>query len=712
MFPAVTGYLDRVSARPGERIIAHVSLREAGPCTARLVRVVSGDPNPTGPGMDIRPLQDVFEHEFEGVHQVARLGSYGHVDRHPAVTAQSPVCWALLVQLLAPMLAATVFHTGNVRLRAGSDGTELSIGDMTLRTDVSLQPLIWYRLWISYDPSTRRVVLGQAPVSPGSATVVKGDATTPPAPAAVTIGAHGDAGWTEDHFTGKIEAPSVIAAFVEEWEAPIALPAGTVLANWDFGADISGWTFADLGPSGLDGEFHGAPTRAVVGAQWSGAESCWRHAPADYAAVHFHADDVDDLGWTPSFSFNVPQGLQSGAYAFQLETGEGMDWLPFWVPAPSSGPHAAVCVLIPTFTYQAYANHSRGNADSDYLARVRDWKAYPHNPDQVQDFGFSTYNRHPDGSGVSLSSRARPVLTMRPGFLTFNDAKGSGLRHYPADTHLLAWLEAQNIPYDVVTDEDLDNEGVAAIKPYRTVLTGSHPEYHTDRTLDALTVYRDHGGRLCYLGGNGFYWRIARVPARPHLIEVRRAEGGVRAWDAAAGEYYHQLDGALGGLWRRNRRPPQALVGVGFSSQGLFEGTHYQRLPASHGEVHSWIFDGVPQKFGDYGLSGGGAAGFELDRADPKLGTPLGTVILARSEDPPESFFTVPEELLSRFRSVNGEEVGSMKRAEIVYFDVPGGGAVFSVGSITFCGSLWKDGAFGGPVSRLLENVVRRFSKP
>jgi N,N-dimethylformamidase len=33
---------------------------------------------------------------------------------------------------------------------------------------------------------------------------------------------------------------------------------------------------------------------------------------------------------------------------------------------------------------------------------------------------------------------------------------------------------------------------------------------------------------------------------------------------------------------------------------------------------------------------------------------------------------------------------------------------VFAVGSITFCGSLWQDG-FRGSVSRLLENVVRRF---
>ena len=80
---------------------------------------------------------------------------------------------------------------------------------------------------------------------------------------------------------------------------------------------------------------------------------------------------------------------------------------------------------------------------------------------------------------------------MRPGFLTFHDARGSGLRHYPADMHLLAWLEAKGFAFDIVTDEDLDDEGVALIAPYRTVLTGSHPEYHTLGTLDALQ--RLHG---------------------------------------------------------------------------------------------------------------------------------------------------------------------------------------------------------------------------
>ena len=43
----------------------------------------------------------------------------------------------------------------------------------------------------------------------------------------------------------------------------------------------------------------------------------------------------------------------------------------------------------------------------------------------------------------------------------------------------------------------------------------------------------------------------------------------------------------------------------------------------------------------------------------------------------------------------------------MVYFETSGGGSVFSVGSITFCGSLpWNN--FDNNVSRLLFNVLSR----
>jgi N,N-dimethylformamidase len=261
----------------------------------------------------------------------------------------------------------------------------------------------------------------------------------------------------------------------------------------------------------------------------------------------------------------------------------------------------------------------------------------------------------------------------------------------------------------VVTDEDVDAEVAALLAPYACVLTGSHPEYHTARSLDAYAGYLAGGGRLAYLGGNGFYWRIAASPAVPGVIEVRRAEGGIRAWDAQPGEYYHALDGAYGGLWRRNGRPPQQLVAVGFSAQGLFEGSYYRRQSGASDPRAAWILEGVEgEVIGDFGLSGGGAAGFELDRVDPRLGTPEGAVVVASSEGHASHFVLVPEEWLTHVSTVTGEPPARLLRADMTHAELPGGGAVFAVGSITFCGSLSHNG-YDNSVSRILANVLDHF---
>ena len=714
----ITGYLDRLSHRPGERFAAHVSVRGGGMYTARLVRVLSADPNPDGPGVRFEDLSRIFAERITGRRQEIRQGSYGIVPRGAGMQPGART-WTALVQpgLDGPPRAVLSEEKDGTSacVTTGAAGVSVGLawpgGAATLTTGTPVRSGRWYRIWVSADPATGRIRVGQQALAGGNEAVADGRAPglRLPGQGPVLIGA-ARAVNPHLHFTGKIEAPAILGGFCEDISDRLEGPRGEVRAAWDFSIGITTQDIHDIGPEACHGRLVNRPTRAVVGARWSGREMCWRHAPADYAAIHFHQDDLDDCGWEEDFSWTVPDDLPSGAYAFHLAAEEGEDWLPFYVLPRRTGPFAPIAFLAPTFTYQAYANHARGNADAAYRARVGAWHAYPYNPDDYPIYGRSTYNRHVDGSGIAFSSRLRPWLTMRPGFLTFDDARGSGLRHYPADLHILAWLADRGFAFDVVTDEDLDEGGAALLAPYRAVLSGSHPEYHTLRTLDALEEYAHRqGGRLAYLGGNGFYWRIAHEPAAPHVLEVRRAEGGIRAWAAEPGEYYHATDGQYGGLWRRNRRPPQRLAGVGFSGQGVFEGTHYRRLPASYEARHAWMFEGISEEIiGDYGLSGGGAAGFELDRADATLGTPDNAVILARSEDPPASFVTVPEELLTHLVTVSGEPADALKRAEIVYFETVGGGAVFSVGSITFCGSLWRNG-FEGPVSRLAENVLRRW---
>jgi N,N-dimethylformamidase len=717
----ITGYLDRFSHRPGETFTARVSVRDGGAYRARLVRVLSGDPNPDGPGMRFEDHSHRFDRPVAGRRQPIHLGSYGLVNAGPPRDAKSACTWTVLVHPGVvsgdQVLLAEESGDASIALLMGANGATARIASdgatVELATGASMQAARWYRVWLAVDPASGRVLIGQHPLDGLPVTAdMSASALALPSGGAVMFAAR-NVTTPEQHFTGRLEDPAILRGFITSWPdvgASLRTLPADLLAGWDFSHGIDTQAIRDVGPHACHGHLMNMPTRAMVGARWSGREQCWRHAPADYGAIHFHADDLGDCGWQEDLTWTVPDDMRSGAYALHLTCDAGEDWLPLYVLPRRQGPFAPIAFLASTFTYQAYANHARTSIDQAYYDRVAAWGAYPYNPNDYPIYGRSTYNRHLDGSGISFSSRHRPIMTMRPGFLTFHDPSGSGMRHYPADLHLLAWLESKGFDFDIVTDEDLDDEGVALIAPHRTVLTGSHPEYHTLGTLDALAGYTRQGGRLCYLGGNGFYWRVARDKAAPHLIELRRAEGGIRTWAAEPGEYYHQIDGQLGGLWRRNRRPPQLLVGVGFSCQAAFEGTHYRRLPASRDPRFTWMFDGIDEDvLGDYGLSGGGAAGFELDRADPMLGTPDRAVILARSENPLASFLTVPEELLSNTASINGERIEDLARGEIVYFDLPSGGAVFSVGSITFCGSLWRNG-FEGPISRLLENVVRRFA--
>jgi hypothetical protein len=71
----------------------------------------------------------------------------------------------------------------------------------------------------------------------------------------------------------------------------------------------------------------------------------------------------------------------------------------------------------------------------------------------------------------------------------------------------------------------------------------------------------------------------------------------------------------------------------------------------------------------------------------------------------------VPEELLTHISTVTGDPPPRLLRADMTYAELPGGGAIFAVGSITFCGSL-SHNRYDNNVSRILKNVIDRFRAP
>ncbi len=730
MIPLI-GYADRLSARPGETIEFKVSGTGPEPYEARLVRVFNADPNPAGPGLLEEPVAAAFEGRYPSRAQPIRLGSYARV-ANPA-----PLDGLQSLRLTA-RIWPTLPEAGRQAILARFDpgtgqgfallleprlGVTLWIGQgggrfTPLAAGRPLKERTWYRVWASFDAGTGRIEVGQAPLGPAARLETQATAESRlEAPALLAeagdlLIAAIDGDPPAQHFNGKIEAPAIhdrLRSDNESAELAAAAPAGLV-AGWDFALDTRTTRIVDLGRHGLHGQLVNLAARGMTGSTWQGAEHCWRHAPQDYGAIHFHADDIYDAGWDTDFSFTLPDTLPSGVYAVRLACGGHEDSIPFFVCPPRGRATARVCLVMPTFTYAIYGNHARPDFSQAWRDRAAEWSAYPHNPAEHPEYGLSTYNLHGDGSGICHASHLRPLMTLKQGFLTFAEPEGrSGLRHYQADCHIVAWLRTKGIDCDILTDLELHNEGAEALRPYAAVLTGSHPEYHTAETLDAFENYRDGGGRLAYLGGNGFYWRVALHGELPGAIEIRRGEGGIRAWAAEPGEYYNAFDGAYGGLWRRNGRPPQRLTGVGFSAQGTFEGSRYRRRPASYEPGAAWIFEGIEDEvLGDFGLCGGGAAGFELDRVDRRLGSPETTVVLASSEGHSANFVLVPEEILTHKANWPGEATQDLIRADMTYLELPEGGAVFSVGSITFCGSLLSNGC-DNDISKVLENVLKGF---
>jgi len=264
-----------------------------------------------------------------------------------------------------------------------------------------------------------------------------------------------------------------------------------------------------------------------------------------------------------------------------------------------------------------------------------------------------------------------------------------------------------------MTDEDLHVEGVDLLNRYKCVLTGSHPEYSSEKMLAAYESYQLNGGRWIYLGADGFYWVSEYHPDNLNIIEVRKGEAGTRAWTANPGEYNNAFDGKFGGMWRARGRIPTKVCGLTFTAYGFDISSYYKREPDSKKPECSWFFEGVGEDeiIGDFGLVGGGAAGLELDRYDLEFGTPHNAFLLARSENHSNLMLQVNEEIHFSVRGYyGGGTENPMVRADMIYYKTPNDGALFAPGSLSWCGSLSYNN-YNNNVSKILENAIRGFLK-
>lgn len=729
----ILGYCDQVGAAPGECLRIMVSCDGLQQYDANLVRLIQGDKNPAGPGYREEPVSLDLGGPFAGRFQAMNAGSYAVIEKVPPCTTQSPLG---LQALIWPTLPGAGTQTILSREEAGA-GFRLYLDEngavaFEIRTKgeqgerVSTgKPLVaqrWYLVGASYDPEQSSMTVFQRPLRPYPevedagrvSRVVSGTRTSAGITAPVMIAARpADNQPARQHFNGRIEAPRVFgrALHPSQFEQSAEPECDGLIAAWDFSVGISTTRITDRSPNQLHGNLINLPTRGVSGHCWNGDEHCWANKPAHYAAIHFHDDDLYDCGWQTDFEVTLPNDIASGVYAVHLHGSEESYYIPFAVGPPPGTTTAPLAFILPTASYMAYANNRIGidvpetEAVCGRLIQLSPMDLFMQ---EHPELGLCFYDLHNDGSGVFYSSRLRPVVNMQPGFIGHLGGPGSNVWQFNADTHILAWLEQLGQPFDVVTDEDLESGGAEVLNGYRAVITSTHPEYYSVGMLDSLQGYLDGGGRLMYMGGNGFYWRVSYHPTLPGVIECRKSEDGIRAFAPLPGEYYASFTGEYSGLWRRNGRPPNELVGVGMVSQGFDHSSPYVMRDDSRDPRAAFIFEGVEGPvIGDYGLSGGGAAGLELDATDPRQGTPPHTLVLASSERHSDLYLMTPEDMNDPAPGLGGTEA-EVIRAEMVFFETPGGGAVFSTGSIAWSGSLSHDD-YNNDVSRITNNVLQRF---
>jgi N,N-dimethylformamidase len=569
---------------------------------------------------------------------------------------------------------------------------------------------------VAVDPLRGTAAVIQAEGSPGVPLKIGG----------VTAGAHGGRnivagsgaarGLAVDGFNGKLEDPFVCHGAIDEPTAAAIAAGVKEVGHLDL---IAGWNLSyqhpsdptvalALAPQQPDGLLVNGPARGVTGRRFTGRSLHFNDAPTEYAAAHFHSTDLSDAGWDCTLSAALPEELPSGVYGIEVTNSLGADTVPIVVVPRRDDRRERVLVVLPTFTYLAYANEVMFNgldtsAMTDQQVRV---EAADEAHFGDTSFGLSMYDNHPDGSGIMHSTARRAIVNMRRGYRMWLTDAG---RSFSGDMYLIEWLARRGIDADVITDLEVHERGSAYLEQYAAVVSGAHPEYTSREMLDTLTEYRDNGGGLLYLGGNGWYWVTGVVTSAPLVTEIRRGNAGVRCWDSYPGELTLMSTGESGGLWRHRGRAPQALAGVGFAAQGWGSSEPYYRSDAAADPQWAWVFDGVEDDpIGAYGVVMGGAAGDEIDRVDQSLGTPEHAVVLASSRGHSNFYQRVLEEIGMNLPEHGGGQEDPEVHADIVYFDTPGGGEVFSVGSIAWSGSLLHADTDNG-VSRMTENVIREF---
>ncbi len=391
------------------------------------------------------------------------------------------------------------------------------------------------------------------------------------------------------------------------------------------------------------------------------------------------------VGWNkvgygnPHITQFVTGPERSGLYYLHAKDEAGRFFSFPWIVAPAA-PQAPIAVLASTNTWNAYNNFGgRSNyVNADGLPPTPIVNARQDMLRYTQIGTFNVWGFPDDAYGPLSFERPEPNNTVGETEEVTDPIRGRQQCHLaPAEWRLLGWLEREGFAYDFYAEAQL-HDGTLDLDAYKILVISVHPEYWSSRMLQRVKdwVYQ-RGGKLMYLGGNGLNCEVEFVDAATLRFKTHMAgEGGALGMrDPANPEVYWES------RMHRSYASEATLLGVVTTDAGIMTAAPYRVTRADH-----WVYAGTGLRDGDtfgalslHERVSGGASGHETDKMSAL--SPPNTVLLAKGLNPDDG------------------------GAEMVMYETDSGGAVFSVGSITWPACVLVDPA----VSRITANVISRF---
>jgi len=357
---------------------------------------------------------------------------------------------------------------------------------------------------------------------------------------------------------------------------------------------------------------------------------------------------------------------RSGLYYFHASTASGAFFSFPWIVAPGQ-PTCKLAVLASNITWNAY-NAFGGR--SNYIHADR----FPPTPTVNSRQELKRYtdpeHLHYDCEAYDPLSfdRPEPINSIAASERVIDPIEGRAACHVaPAEWRFLAWLEREQFACDLYAETQF-HYGDLDLSDYKALVISTHPEYWSRSMYQRLKRWVfEEGGKLLYLGGNGINCEVEFIDGTTIICR----NGDQREMNRRKLESRFHL-----------RHESEAnLLGVVFTEAGAMTAAPFRVVDAEH-----WVFAGTHlsagEVFGQRSLHRrceGGASGHETDKISPS--SPKNVRLLAQG--------------------TNRDNGG----AQMIYYDTPSGGEVFSAGSITWTSSVLVDDA----VSKITANVIRRF---